>query len=261
MVLVWYHDQLYLFFNTIHGIAFPWYNTILQVKTSTDFGRTWSTPERILASVPKGMTVRNKPLLIRNGTRLLIPIGNEHLRNSWANVVITDDGKTYHLSGRIELAKGQGRAEQPTLAALGDGRIFSLLRTGANQVFASTSIDDGETWSTGESTGLMNPDSALDMVRTNGGELVLAWNNNKKVGSMAKNRRCLNVGYSPDEGKTWPIIKVLEQNDENPEDSFSYPALIQGSDGLFHVTYSFRRFRIRYARFDMDWLQDIDASP
>jgi predicted neuraminidase len=92
------------------------------------------------------------------------------------------------------------------------------------------------------------------MVRTDKGELVLVWNNNKKVGSMAQNRRCLNVGYSPDEGRTRPIIKVFERNDENPEERFSYPAIIRGSDGLFHVTYSLRRDRIRYATFDLEWL-------
>ena len=81
------------------------------------------------------------------------------------------------------------------------------------------------------------------MVRTPQGELVLIWNNNPKesVNGM-KCRKALHVGYSPDEGKTWPIIKEIERNDEDGR--FAYPSIILGSDNLFHVTYTNRRKNI-----------------
>ncbi len=247
-VITWYQDALYLFFDTIYGFAFPWFNTIVFCKKSTDNGRTWSDPVQILPAAPKGITVRNKPLLL--GHRLLIPVGNEHLRRCWSNVIITEDGTNFHLSQPILLPKG--RSEQPTLIQLGDGSLLAYLRTNQNYVYCARSDDAGETWSVAEKLPLMNPNSALDMVRTSNGELVLVWNDNPRVRGMAASRECLNVGYSPDEGKTWPIIKELER--VGPGSSVSYPSIIQGSDGLFHVTYSFHRNNIRYIKFDREWL-------
>ncbi len=248
-VITWYRDTLFLFFDTIQGFAFPWFNTIVYSKKSTDFGRTWSDPVQILPAAPKGITVRNKPLLL--GNRLLIPVGNEHLRKCWSNVIITENGTDYRLSQPIALP--HGRCEQPTIIRLGDGRLLAFLRTNQNSVFRAYSEDTGETWSLADKMPLMNPNSALDMIRTPQGELILAWNNNPHAGrGMAASRECLNVGYSPDEGQTWPIIKALDR--VNPGSSVSYPSIIQGSDGLFHVTYSFHRNNIRYVKFDLEWL-------
>ncbi len=248
-VIMWYNDALYLFFDTIHGFGFPWFNTIVYLKKSTDFGRTWSDPVQILPTAPKGITVRNKPLLL--GNRLLIPVGNEHLRKCWSNVIITENGADYRLSRPITLPKG--RCEQPTLVLLGNGRLLAFLRTNQNSVYRTYSEDEGDTWSLAEKIPLMNPNSALDMVRTPEGDLILAWNNNPHAsGGMAASRECLNIGYSPDEGQTWPIIKELEH--VKARSSVSYPSIIQGSDGLFHITYSYRRDKIRYVKFDHEWL-------
>ncbi len=248
-VIMWYRDALFLFFDTIHGLAFPWFNTIVYCKKSTDYGRTWSAPVQILPAAPKGITLRNKPLLM--GNRLIIPVGNEHLWKCWSNVIITDNGTDFHLSQPITIPRG--RSEQPTIVQLGDGRLLAYLRTNQNYVYRTDSIDTGETWSVGERLGLMNPNSALDMTRTAKGELILVWNNNSHArGGMAASRECLNVGYSPDEGQTWPVIKELERVGKG--DSVSYPSIIQGSDGIFHVTYSYRRDKIRYLRFDLDFL-------
>lgn len=40
---------------------------------------------------------------------------------------------------------------------------------------------------------------------------------------------------------------ALEQADEG---EFSYPAMIQTFDGLFHVTYTWRRQRVKHVVFD-----------
>ncbi len=247
-VLVQYRDQLLMFHDVIHARAFPWMNTLLYLKTSTDNGRTWS--ESKLVSPVKGITVRNKPLVIDD--RLLVPVGSEHLLASWSQIIITDDGERFHWSSEIRLPKG--RNEQPTLARLGDGSILAYLRPANGWIWESRSTDRGEAWSAPARLGLMNPGSALDFVRTPRGELVLAWNNNQrtKEGGM-KSRKCLNIGYSPDEGRTWPSIKEVERDDVDGR--FAYPAIIHGSDGLFHLVYTNRRKTIRYCRFDVEWLK------
>ncbi len=55
-------------------------------------------------------------------------------------------------------------------------------------------------------------------------------------------RSPLNVAISPD-GKAWTTALTLE---EEPKAEFSHPACIQTSDGLVHVTYTWKRQRIRH---------------
>ncbi|HMC28368.1 MAG TPA: exo-alpha-sialidase, partial [Verrucomicrobiae bacterium] len=54
-------------------------------------------------------------------------------------------------------------------------------------------------------------------------------------------RSPLNVAVSSD-GKLWQAAAVLEE----PPGEFSYPAVIQTSDGLVHVTYTWKRQRVKH---------------
>lgn len=258
-VLATFNDRLYLFHDVIAFPLFPWTNAVLHCKTSTDGGVSWTPAGGCLSQpvVPsRGITVRTKPLVLgaarsTGRPRMLVPVGSEHLRGSWSHAIITDDGETFRLSGRIVVPGA--RNEQPALCRLGDGTILAFLRTTAGRVYTSTSHDDGETWSTAEPTRFANPNSALDVARTADGELVLVLNDNPAGrGGTMKSRRCLSVAYSPDEGKTWPIIKEIERDDV--DGSFAYPAIITGFDGCFHLVYNNRRRTTRYCRFDLAWL-------
>ena len=119
-------------------------------------------------------------------------MGSEHITKTWSQMLITDDGKQYHLSGKI-LSK-TGENEQPTIIQLSDQNLLAYLRTNVNQILSSKSSDLGETWSPITETPLKNPNSALDFVHTAEGELILVWNNNDKAHGMAASRRCINVG-------------------------------------------------------------------
>jgi predicted neuraminidase len=48
------------------------------------------------------------------------------------------------------------------------------------------------------------------------------------------------------DGTTWEAALVLE----NERGEFSYPAVIQTSDGLVHLTYTWKRERIRHVVVD-----------
>jgi hypothetical protein len=58
----------------------------------------------------------------------------------------------------------------------------------------------------------------------------------------ARGRTPLAVSLS-DDGKVWRRALVLE---DQPGE-YSYPAVIQSSDGLVHITYTWKRARIRHS--------------
>jgi predicted neuraminidase len=63
----------------------------------------------------------------------------------------------------------------------------------------------------------------------------------------------LNVAISKD-GKLWEAGAVLE--DQSPG-QYSYPAVIQSSDGLVHITYTWKRLKIRHVVLDPQNLKTI----
>jgi predicted neuraminidase len=62
----------------------------------------------------------------------------------------------------------------------------------------------------------------------------------------------LNVAVSRD-GLTWEAALVLESE----PGEYSYPAVIQTSDGLVHVTYTWKRQRIKHVVIDPRQLQSV----
>ena len=55
------------------------------------------------------------------------------------------------------------------------------------------------------------------------------------------------MGGSRD-GKTWEGALVLE---DEPGREFSYPAIIQAADGLVHITYTWKRQRVKHVVVDV----------
>jgi predicted neuraminidase len=59
------------------------------------------------------------------------------------------------------------------------------------------------------------------------------------------------LAVSNDDGVTWHRAQTLA---EEPGAEFSYPFLLQTSDGLVHVTYTWKRRNIRHVTFNLAWL-------
>ena len=93
---------------------------------------------------------------------------------------------------------------------------------------------------------LPNPNSGTDAVTLKDGRQLLVYNHNIRTGSNNKGRSPLNVAVSND-GKIWQAALTLE---DEPGKQFSYPAAIQVKDGLVHVTYTWKRERIKHAVLD-----------
>src|SRR5690606_32936632 len=66
-------------------------------------------------------------------------------------------------------------------------------------------------------------------------------------GDLAKGPRTpLNLSVSTD-GEKWEAALILE---DSPISQYSYPSVIQTSDGLLHVVYTWRRQRIKHVVVD-----------
>jgi predicted neuraminidase len=108
-------------------------------------------------------------------------------------------------------------------------------------------MDGGKTWTDARTLeGLPNPNSGIDIVRLKDGRFVLLYNN------TPTGRAPLNLAVSKD-GEHFTNFATVENDTPQGTDrlEYSYPALIQGSDGDLHMTYTWMRKRIRYATFPL----------
>jgi len=221
---------------------------------SNDGGRTWSKQQKLgeVNGQPLIGPVKNKPIQLADGT-ILCPSSTEH--DGWrVHFERTSDlGNTWQMSPAINDGR-KFNAIQPSILTYPDGRMQVLCRTREQVVSQSWSSDGGKTWSDMTSTGLPNPNSGTDAVTLADGRQLLVYNHTVRGGeARPRNREMLNVAVSRD-GKAWQAALVLE----NEPGEFSYPAVIQSADGLVHITYTWKRQRIKHVVLDPAKLQTRD---
>lgn len=203
-----------------------------------------------------GWFTRAHPLILDDG-RMLVGLYSDGF--SFSLVGITDDaGKTWTYSEPIV---GGGNI-QPSMARRNDGTIVAYMRDNGpppKKILVSESRDRGETWSKVYDHELLaNPGSGLELMRAANGDWLCIYND------LPRGRHSLAVSLSTDEGRTWAWTRHLE-NRERGQGEFHYPSIIEGSDGNFHVTYSYFIKEpsgdepigksIRYATFNREWIK------
>ena len=209
-------------------------------RTSKDNGRTWGAARRL----PDGFLgpVKNKPVRLPDGT-ILAPSSTESLDSPSRWQVhferSRDGGATWDIVRPPADAGERIDAIQPSILTHADGTLQALGRSRSGRLFETRSRDRGQTWSALSLLDLPNPSAGTDAVTLKDGRHLLVYNH------TPKGRTPLNLAMSRD-GRTWRGVHVLESE----PGEYSYPAIIQTSDNLVHITYTWRRERIRHVMID-----------
>jgi len=89
---------------------------------------------------------------------------------------------------------------------------------------------------------------------------VLVFNPTVKT-ATSRGRDPLAAGVSEDDGKTWKQRNVQNGPTGTPssgDDQFSYPSVLQTSDGMIHAMYTYgpahQQRTIKYVRFTEGWV-------
>ena len=216
-----------------------------KVITSNDGGYNWSVPK----DLPDGFIgpVKNKPVLLKNGL-LICPSSTEG--NGWKThlEVTTDYGKTWSKIGPINDGKVM-HTIQPSVLTYPDGKLQLLCRTQERTIGQTWSSDNGKSWSEFNPTMLPNNNSGTDAVTLQDGRQLLVYNHVLPNDTLKRGkglRTPLNIAISQD-GKIWYAALILE---DSPISQYSYPSVIQASDGLVHIVYTWRRKAIKHVVVD-----------
>jgi predicted neuraminidase len=206
------------------------------LMTSANGGETWSRAEKL----PEGILgpVKNKPIELAGGA-ILCGSSTEHegwrLHVEWTR----DLGRTWDKTPPLNDGKTFG-AIQPSILRLGEGSLGLVCRSKQGKVlFAKARGAAGQSWSELVALDVPNPNSGIDAVTLADGRQLMVYND------TPRGRSPLNVGVSKD-GMTWKNVLTLESE----AGEYSYPAVIQAKDGKVHVTYTWKRMKVKHLVID-----------
>ncbi len=229
---------------------------------SNDEGATWSGPTDITASVNRPDWNRIVPgpgvgIQMRSG-RLLIPCNHVIGDVAYNHVIFSDDhGKTWRLGGSTE-----GNTDENQVVELADGTLLLNIRNYREKGHRGLSMskDGGLTWSAVTSDpALIEPVCQASFIRYSqtpqSSKNRLLFSN--PANQTDRNKMTVRVSY--DEGKTWPVAKLL-----NPGPS-GYSCLTVLPDSKIGCFYE-RGDRssidmVTFARFSLEWLTDGTDAP
>ena len=220
------------------------------LTTSTDGGKTWEQPRRL----PEGILgpVKNKPVQLADGSILCptseeTPAAQKGEKETWSVHFerTRDFGKTWERTPPTHDGKTI-QAIQPSILSLGEDKLLALGRSRQDRVFEIRSEDGGKTW--GEMTlgTLPNNNSGTDAITLADGTHLIIYNHIAGTpGKWGGKRTPLNLATSKD-AQTWNAALVLESE----PGEYSYPAIIQTKDGLVHITYTWKRQKVKHVVVD-----------
>jgi sialidase-1 len=230
---------------------------------SDDDGMSWSKPAEVtrqvkrqteVTSMASGPGIGIQLALGKHAGRILMPF-NQGPYGKWkVYAVFSDDrGKTWRY-GETAPEGGKGHANEVQFVELSDGSVMLNARNqGGGDKLRKIAIsrDGGETWSeTRTDPALIEPVCQASIIRhsmnSDPAKDVFVFSN--PASSTARTNGVIRLSH--DEGKTWPVARVLYHG------SFAYSCLASLPDGS--VACVFERDgtkKISFARFTLKWIE------
>ena len=228
--------KLYLFYK-VGKSPREWWG---MVKQSDNDGRTWSESEPL----PDGFLgpIKDKPVQLKTG-EILCPSSTESSNGKrWqVYIEITDNDLIKWKKIPVGTNSSYGVIQPCILWYPGD-KLQLLCRSRENCIMQSWSFDRGMHWTELKATEVHNPNSGIDAVTLDNGLQLLVYNPTVSGKEWSDGRNILSVALSED-GIHWKDIYTPESQKEG---EFSYPAVVQTSDGLVHITYTWNRKNIKH---------------
>jgi len=232
------------------------------LQHSDDDGATWTKPREITAFVKRPTEVTSTATgpgtglqLARgkNAGRILMPF-NQGPYGKWkVYAVFSDDGGATWRYGDTAPEPGRGFANEVQFVELNDGSVMLNARNqnGTKLRKVSISRDGGETWSPlRDDPALIESQCQASIVRHPGGgdparDVFLFSNPATQTG-----RTNGTIRLSRDEGKTWPVSRVLYPG------GFAYSCLASLPDGSVGCLFERDGYKtISFARFTLHWIE------
>ncbi|MCP9755419.1 exo-alpha-sialidase [Lacihabitans sp. CCS-44] len=192
-----------------------------------------------------GWMTRIKPLILADG-KIVLPLYSDGFNMSLM-AISEDHGQSWRPSSPLV---GRGPI-QPAIIKKKNGHLFALLRDSGDEpsrVQKSESYDEGETWTAATKTDIPNT-ASVELLVLKDGRWAFVGND------QTDGRYRLSLYLSDNEGQTWERKYDIE-NDSTKKKSYSYPSLIQSSDGNLHISYSFHEEKmiksIKYIILNLD---------
>lgn len=239
------NDRVWLYYVVVS--VGGWSGSSIATKYSDDFGETWSPAKRLITSPTLNIStlVKGRPHETNAGF-IALPVYHESLR-MFSELLWLDRSGSLVRKDRLTHQNG---TLQPCI--LGDGKNlrawYRRSSAAPPRVLTNSSASSDTSWSELETTNVANPNSATTAIdRYNGGFLMVA-------NPTEKGRNKLSICVSAD-GIDWTEVHDLEIGEL--DEGYSYPYIIHGDVGLYHVVYTWKRERMKLASFNDAWLEEI----
>ncbi len=240
------------------------FTSVIRCQKSYDEGKTWEKPFNVF---PEEGSFCRQPIQVLSNGRWIF--GNWICTDSENGLegdptafrISDDEGKTWK---KVDMPKSNG-AVHANVVEVENGKLVCFLRSRfADNIYISHSSDYGETWTVPKPTVLPNNNSSISAIKLQSGRIAIAYNPthapNPIVGKVAwPGLRCpVAVALSEDDGKTWPIIRLMERGEgyigeENSTNNkqYEYPYIMQSKDGKLHLVFAYKnRAGIKYMSFE-----------
>ena len=222
------------------------------VVRSLDEGKTWEEPQKIqdgwCGAMRSLIQLKSGRIVLAGQQMVYVPC--RHVVMSYAS---DDIGKTWKRSNVIELggAGSHDGAMEGTLAELGDGRVWMLIRTTKGWFWETFSTDGGQRLGEARQSQIQSSTCCGQLGRLQSGRLVLLWNKSPEGKPYNLNsREELSISFSEDDGKTWSKPVVIARDSPAPGGKpprrgvVSYPYVFERRPGELWITTMQGKLRI-----------------